>query len=336
MSDYLALDIGGANIKVADGASYVRSEPFALWKHPENLAGTLARVIADGPDRPRIVATMTGELADCYATKCEGVRAIVTALLEAASGRPTSVYRTDGKFIDADAALEDPLPCAASNWHALARWAGRFVPSGPAMLLDTGSTTCDAIPLMDGRVVAKGSTDTERLLAGELAYTGVTRTPVCAAVGALPYRGQMCPVAAEWFATTRDAYLWLDELPEMPECTETADGRPATKSAALDRLARCICADRETFTEEDAIAAAQAVTQAQGATIGIAMRRAAAVLGATPERVVISGQGEFLARRVVHQLRWPAEVISLSEQQGEKISAAGAAHAVAILAGETQ
>src|SRR5256885_9284124 len=53
----------------------------------------------------------------------------------------------------------------------------------PALLLDTGSTTTDIIPMINGVPVPVGRTDPHRLGTGELVYTGVRRTPVCAVLG---------------------------------------------------------------------------------------------------------------------------------------------------------
>ena len=255
----LALDVGGANLKIADGAGYAAGVPFPLWKAPDRLSAALRELIRAAPPAERFVATMTGELADCFETKAEGMRAITGALVEGTAGRDLRIYLTDGSFVPPAIAIARPLEAAASNWHALARFAARYIRTGNGLLIDIGSTTCDVIPLVDGRVTALGRTDPDRLLAGELVYTGVVRSPVCAVAPTLPWRGQSCPTAHELFATTRDAYLILGELAEDPAATDTADGRPATRTAAHDRLARAICADRDMFGAADALAAARAI-----------------------------------------------------------------------------
>src|SRR5688500_4555437 len=168
----LALDIGGANLKAADGRGFADVRYFPLWRQPEGLAAALAALLAAAPSHNVVVATMTGELADCYATKVKGVAAIVAALREAAAGRDAWVYLTDGRFVPPSEARAHPLLAAAANWHALARFAGRFARRGAALLFDIGSTTCDIVPLFDGAPVATGRTDPERLAAGELVYTG--------------------------------------------------------------------------------------------------------------------------------------------------------------------
>ncbi|MFL6120051.1 helix-turn-helix domain-containing protein, partial [Actinophytocola sp.] len=102
------------------------------------------------------------------------------------------------------------------------------------------STTTDVIPLIDGRPVPAARTDPARLQSGELVYTGIRRTPVCALLGDLG--------AAEFFATTHDVYLILGMTPADPADRDTADGRPATLECAHARLARMVCGDAESVS----------------------------------------------------------------------------------------
>ncbi|MEX0586271.1 MAG: hydantoinase/oxoprolinase family protein, partial [Pirellulales bacterium] len=331
----IALDIGGANLKAADGLGFAESHSFPLWQRPGQLAEALRVLIASAPPADHLAVTMTGELADCFATKAAGVLAILDAVEVAADGRYARVYLNDGTFVSTEIARRTPQKAAAANWHALARFAGRIAESAPALLLDVGSTTTDIIPLVDGKPAAIATSDTDRLMAGELVYTGVQRSPICAVTTTVAYRGRPCPLAHELFATTWDVYLTLGDLPSQPEATHTADGRPATPAAALDRLARSICADRETFGAADAEAVARSVQQAQTSKIGVAVGQVVARMSRTPEIVVLSGLGEFLARRVVEKLRFAPKIISLAETAGAKVSLCAPAHALAVLARET-
>jgi probable H4MPT-linked C1 transfer pathway protein len=331
---WLGLDIGGANLKAADGRGFALSRPFALWRQPNELTDALRRVIADSPPASHLAATMTGELADYFETKADGVRFIVEALHQAADGRQTRIYRTDGTLVSPQAALREPLLAAAANWHALARFAGRYAGDGSALLIDIGSTTCDVIPLFNGKPMSRGCTDTERLLHGELVYTGIERTPICAVCATLPYRGRECPTAAEWFATTGDAYLILGELPEKPDHRDTADGRPATVAAARDRLARCICADRDSFNMSDARTAVEAIAATQVAKIVASLQQVIAALPESPKTTIVSGRGEFLARRAISAIGLESTIVSLQHECGRVVSECGPAHALAVLARE--
>jgi probable H4MPT-linked C1 transfer pathway protein len=323
----LGLDIGGANLKAAHADGPARSQPFALWKNPRELSHALGRLLSSLPRYDRLAVTMTGELCDCFATRREGVQAILDAVEEVAEGKPVRVWQTSGRFATLAAVRADPLQAAAANWLALAVYAGRFVPAGPAVLMDIGSTTTDIVPLCDGRPVPRGRTDAERLQCQELVYTGVRRTPLCALLGAAG--------AAEWFATTHAVYLLLGDLAEDANDADTPDGRPATRAAAHARLARMICADTETTSEAERVRLAEQVQSWQCRLLGHALAAVASSLPERPATFLLSGSGEFLARKVLALLPDSfAQCISLGKRLGPEISQAACAHAVAVLARE--
>jgi probable H4MPT-linked C1 transfer pathway protein len=328
----LALDIGGANIKVADGLGYAASWSFALWKAPERLAEKLSECLATAPPHEKIVVTMTGELCDCFTTKREGVRAIVEATLIAARNTPIRFYQTTGEYVAADEACERYLLTAASNWHALATFAAGNCESESAILIDIGSTTTDIIPIENGREVARGRTDPERLQSGELVYTGVERTPICALVPYLSWRGSNCPLAKELFATTGDAYLLTGELPEEQSNRNTSDGQPFTYDAAHARMARIICSDKELISLEEVTLFANEIRAAQLRLLGGAFGKVANYLSAEPPEVVLCGQGEFLAQRLLGHIRYWGTHISLTKKLGPVVSRCATAHALAVIA----
>jgi (4-(4-[2-(gamma-L-glutamylamino)ethyl]phenoxymethyl)furan-2-yl)methanamine synthase len=177
--------------------------------------------------------------------------------------------------------------------------------------------------------------DTDRLLTGELVYTGVGRTPISAVTNCLPWRDEYCPVAAELFATTADVYATLGDLPEEADNVATADGRPLTKDFARERLARMICADSATFSVTDAAEAAASVRESQVATIRTAVEKVVSAMLRPPGCVVISGTGAFLGRRVAKHLQPPVRLVSLDQHIGPRASKCGPAHALAVIARET-
>ncbi len=327
---WLGVDVGGANIKVSDAGGFARSLPFELWRYGDELASTLRKALASAPKWDALAATMTGELADCYETKSAGVRHITGALAAVAGPRPLAIYGVDGEFHTAVETLDDPLMAAASNWHALARFAAKWLPDRTGVVIDVGSTTSDFIPVVDGQVATASKTDTGRLQAGELVYTGVGRTPVCALVGSLPYHGSDCPVAAELFATTADVYRLLG-LTNTPDSI-AADGRPFTRRHCVDRLARQVCADRDTFSESDARAAAEWVHERQLELLEGGLSRVCQSLAADRCAAIVSGSGEFLAKRLAIRNTRIESVLALSDIVGEEQSHSAAATAVAWLA----
>jgi probable H4MPT-linked C1 transfer pathway protein len=319
----LGLDIGGANLKAAHSDGAARLMPFALWRSPEGLLDALRNLMRPLPRFDMIAITMTGESCDCYETKRQGVVSILDAILGVADQTPILVWTTSGSFTSLEKAKDQFLKTASANWLALATFAGRYVPAGPSLLIDIGSTTTDIVPLLDGTPTFRGRTDRERLKTRELVYTGVRRTPLCALLG--------MDGAAELFATTLDVHLLFGDMPENSNDQNTADGRPATRRAAHARLARMSGADLETFSEQEAEELAQEVVNRQLTALGDAVMKVASDQGIHPDTVVISGEGEFLARRVVGNVR----VISLGDQLGPEISRSACAYAVAKLAQES-
>lgn len=331
---WLALDIGGANLKVADGLGHAESFPFELWREPDQLTQELRTLIAQAPSCDRLAVTMTGELADCFETKAAGVTFILDALQRAADGRHTRVYLSDGLLVTPQVAKTRPASVAAANWHALARFATRFTNSQPSLLIDVGSTTCDVVPLLGGEPATKHRSDTARLLHGELLYAGVERTPVCALVSELPYRRHRCPIAREFFATTRDVYTLLGRLPEQPLNRDTADGRAATKAASRARMARMICADSEDFNHRDAVVAAEAVDKAFTRALLNSVQQVTAEYSFEPTTVILSGHGVFAAKAALALADMPWNQLELASKIGAAASRCAPAHALAVLARE--
>lgn len=312
----LGLDIGGANLKAATLEPRAVSVPFALWKNPETLPAALSELIARFPEADELAIAMTGELCDCYETKREGVNAILDAVESVR--KPAQVWNTAGQFVTIAAARSSHLEVAAANWHALATFAGRYAPSGKALLVDTGSTTTDIIPLIDGVPSTAGRTDWERLRSGELVYRGVGRTAIHAVL-----TEQVC---AELFATTQDAFVVLGMMPEDAANRDTADGRPLTREKCLARLSRMLGGDIETLSEAAIRGFAEQVHARMLEDIGRSIRKHRADL------VIASGAGEFLVRLVCAKEGF-TRFLSLNTVLGPTVSACAPAYALAALAG---
>lgn len=332
----LGFDIGGANLKAANSTGRTAADPFEIWRAPQELPARLTALAAKFPPADQWAVTMTAELADCFATKAEGVRSILQAVRQAADSIPIRVWTTSAEFLNPAAAADHPHLVAAANWHALATWAGRFAPEGQSLLLDIGSTTTDIIPLRDGVPCSSGLTDVERLLAGELVYTGCRRTPLCAVAPTVAYRGRTCSVAAELFATMLDVYLILGNFPEDPNDRHTADGRPATIPCAHDRLARMICCDRTEFDASDADLAARYFAGTQQKTLHSAVDKVLRRLGGNPQTAILTGSGTFLIDRLLdgHPVLRQASRIRLSDKLSPALAESACAYAVSVLAGE--
>lgn len=332
----LGLDIGGANLKAATEAGMARSRPFDLWRTPELLSPALRELINEFPAVDRIAVTMTGELADCFTTKAEGVTQIVRSATEAAGQMRLDIWSLRSGFISSNEAIAAPFDVAAANWHALTTWAGRLIPEGSGVLIDIGSTTCDIIPLSDGVPVPTGLTDVGRLLSGELVYSGVRRTPLSALANAVPFRDRTCPLAAELFATTLDVYLLLGRVAEDSDDRQTANGRPATRAAAADRVARMLCCDRTEISDSELQTIAEFLAEVQRKRIRGALDRVLARMETSVQSIVVSGSGSFLAEEIVanHLQLKDCFRVPLARLLSPQIADSACAYAIAVLAAE--
>lgn len=341
MNHIIGLDIGGANLKAAHSDGACRSRSFPLWKSPELLAAEVTSLAGDWLPAAGLAVTMTGELADCFDTKAEGVNRILSAVEQAASNTPIAVWHTVGEFVDVNTAREFWQLTAAANWHALATFVGRVAPAGVALLIDVGSTTTDIIPLQDGLPNPAGRTDSERLISGELVYSGVRRTPVCAVAYSVPIEREVAgngysQLAAELFATTQDVYLLQGDIAENREDLDTANGRPATVDAAHDRLARQLCCDRSEVSLDEARSIADFLANVQRQRISGSIDRVLSAQDSPCEAVIVSGEGGFLANRILdnHARLRDIPRHSLREMFSAKASTAACAFALARLASE--
>jgi probable H4MPT-linked C1 transfer pathway protein len=199
-----------------------------------------------------------------------------------------------------------------------------------ALLIDTGSTTTDIIPIVNHEPNTEERTDWGRLQSGELVYTGAKRTPLCALMG-------QAPSMAEFFATSEDCYVLLEMLPERRHEIDTADGRPMTKEFAHYRISRMIGSDGELLPRRESLRLALSVFVHQQRLIREAIQQVLRRQGVPPAQVIFSGSGEFLARAAWESLTAiqpevaGAERISLSEFLGPARAEAACAYALARL-----
>jgi hypothetical protein len=243
---------------------------------------------------------MTAELSQAFRTKAEGVAFVLDQAVAAFPDALVRVCTVEGSFVSPGVARDATLSVAAANWAATATLVARTWPD--AILVDTGSTTTDIIPISGGRVAAIGRTDPDRLQSGELVYSGVLRTPVEAIAATVPYRGQATGLSAEGFALAGDVYLWRGQLQPGEYSVPTPDGRSATRAFAGERLARVVCADRTMLDDQGVSAIADALWHAQVERIAQAVRRVAdRHPGLARGTAVVTGLGEFLAAEAARQ-----------------------------------
>lgn len=325
-------DIGGVNTKMAHVAGgevlTVRERPFEVQRAPAALAALVRALASDLDANPKLphAVTMTAELSQMFRTKREGVNFVLDAVAAAFPISAVWVYTVGGRFLQPIDARQQPHAIAAANWAATAHIVADRHPD--ALLVDIGTTTTDIIPIVGGKVVALGRTDPERLASGELVYTGAVRTPAEAIARHVPLGDGVAGTSAEGFAVAGDVHLWRGDLAAADYTSPTPDGRPASREFAGERLARVVCADREMLDELQISAIAEALAEAQVATIGSAIRRVLAQ-HLSIRTAVVAGLGAFLAARAARAAG--LQVLSLAADLGDQAARCAPAGSVALL-----
>src|SRR5438445_5284271 len=113
----------------------------------------------------RHAITMTGELADTFSSRREGVECLAMLAARELNGGPVSIYAGPAGHVSPEDASRHAGLVASANWHACASFVA--VRRRDALFIDMGSTTTDVVPIISGNVAAAGYTDAERLAAGE-------------------------------------------------------------------------------------------------------------------------------------------------------------------------
>ncbi|MCW3999436.1 MAG: H4MPT-linked C1 transfer pathway protein [Candidatus Bathyarchaeota archaeon] len=339
----LGYDIGGANTKAAvvhvddDKVQTVtvEAEYFPVWKQSKELSSVLLalkeRLKIASPDA--VGVTMTAELSDAYQTKREGVHHILSCVKEAFPTSPIEVLSTNAELLSIEAALESPLDVASANWAATG-WLVAQQKSN-AVVVDVGSTSTSIIPIVNGKLAAQGKTDVNKLVCGELVYTGSLRTNVAAIVQSIPLESGVAGVSSELFALSGDVHVVLGNIAEADYTSETADGRGKTVPEAMARLARVVCADIDMLSEDEIHDIAVYIYREQIRQIADDLKRSierVKTLTQEPVAVVVTGLGkEFLARRAAEELEVD-EILDLDALVPRQAVYASPAVAVALMA----
>ncbi|MEM1545805.1 MAG: hydantoinase/oxoprolinase family protein [Candidatus Methanomethylicia archaeon] len=344
MPSSIGWDVGGANIKAClvkleNDGFHIRSikEYFPIWrKGKENLSLKIREIhdrIAGKLDIDVIGLTMTAELSDIYFTKREGIEHIINCMESIYGNEKIKVVSNDLNIFSADEARKKPNKVAASNWAATGWLLSRIM--NTCIGVDVGSTTCSIIPIVNRICRAEGMNDLEKLINGELIYTGVLRTNVATIISKVPVRGRYARVSSELFALTGDVHLVLNNIKEEDYTTETADGRGKTRTECLARIARIVCADVDMLSERDIINIAKYIYDKQIEQIaeGIHQVYTRIIEECVEEPPILTmGLGEkILARKAAERLGL-SRIVCLSDIFGREISIATPSAAVALIA----
>ena len=170
-------------------------------------------------------------------------------------------------------------------------------------MLFRSSTTTDILLISNHTLKALGFTDYQRLVSGELVYTGVIRTTVMAVAQQAEFKGQSMGLMAEYFATMADVYRLTGDLNPAHDQTDTADGADKSPAASALRLSRMTGYE---FTKQDWpiwLAFADNLKQQQKQRIKLACQlQLQRQIPSEPGCLIGAGVGRFLIREIAKDL----------------------------------
>lgn len=307
----LGWDIGGAHVKVAhlnaEGQiQQIILQACPLWKGLAYLDKVLAEILHLLPKQNYLhVLTMTGELADCFSNRQQGVTSIINSLKQQIDQMELWVYAGQLGFLTlAQIQSEHCLSIASANWLASANWAAKL--NKTALFVDIGSTTTDILLIDQHKVLAQADTDYGRLVSGELLYTGVVRTAVMAITQRAQFRGQDMGLMAEFFATMADVYRLTGDLAESHDLYDTADGAAKTPQASARRLSRLTGYEYNVDDQALWLDFAQYLKQSQKKMISAAcLTQTQRCTEATDLKIIGAGIGRFLIKEIAQEFGFP-------------------------------
>ena len=303
-------DIGGAHIKLACASSattinYVEQVFCPLWKGVDELDKALAN-LSEKYDltTAKHSITMTGELADCFAERKQGVLKVSQQMHQLLDDAELSFFAGQHGMVAMSSVEPLYAEIASTNWLASAQYVSSKISN--ALFIDIGSTTTDIVSIKDGNAIFDGYSDEDRLYAHELVYCGVVRTPVFALCKSAPVKGRFIPVINEYFATAADVYRLTDELPPYADMGDTADGQSKSSVDSARRLARMFANDINKKEIANWVEVANYVREQQIQLILNACRvKLAKTMLTLDTPIVGAGVGRFLSQALARRLNRP-------------------------------
>jgi (4-(4-[2-(gamma-L-glutamylamino)ethyl]phenoxymethyl)furan-2-yl)methanamine synthase len=334
-------DIGGAHLKVtrAENGRIVAAATvaMALWEGLDRLDSALEETRPLHAGSILNAFTMTGELADVFPSRDVGVATLLEQIARHFPAGDRLIYAGRSGFVGLNRAAALAQDVASANWHATAALVAKL--AGDALLVDMGSTTTDLLAVSGGAVANQGYTDAERLLTGELVYTGFTRTFLFGVASSAPVRGRITPLMNEYFASMADVHRILGVLEEKDDKHPSADGKEKTVEGSIARLARMVGRDAADLEPGEWLTVARWFSEQQLRTVHDAAFRVAGNLAADAS-VVGAGTGHPQIRRLAERLDRRfidfADLIPADDAARGEASSAAPASAVALMATSTR
>ncbi len=304
--EVIGWDIGGAHVKVVFSNEQkifrVQQLVCPLWKGIDELSACID-VVKEKIDVKlcRHAVTMTGELVDHFEDREQGVKAIINEISNKLVPSRVHYFAGNEGFVGAAQAIAEYSKIASANWLASADYVAKKIKN--AYFIDIGSTTTDIVEIRDHQANYLGYTDEQRLIARELVYCGVVRTPIFAISKSVQVKDQHIPVINEYFANTADVYRLTDELPAHADLSDTLDGRDKSVTSSAARIARMFANDAKQDELNVWVNVAKQIRNAQVQIIKDACRHQFMKKNVSLEIPIIgAGIGRFLVKDLAQQL----------------------------------
>ncbi len=311
-----------------------RTLKTSLWLGLDEVRAALEELGAPGFANPVNVFTMTGELSDGFPSRDAGVQGLLDFIEAEFGSASTLIYAGRAGFADIAEARHLAADIASANWHATAALSAKQQAEG--LFVDMGSTTTDILAFRNGVLKNSGYSDAERLMTGELVYTGFARSALIGIAEYAPVRGMMTPLMNEYFANTADLGRILGILDEADDQYPSADRREKTVSGSIGRLARMVGRDSGDLDLEEWKNVARWFSEHQLRMIHDGAFRVAGNLSDPSAPVVGAGIGRPQIKRLAERLERPyvdfSNLIPATDDARDNASKAAPAAAVALLA----
>ena len=309
-TDIIGWDIGGAHLKaahlsVSGDVLAVCHVACPIWLGLDQLDKAISSIKQQldvkSLELCRHAVTMTAELVDLFENRGQGVEAILKHLTGVLPDNNTWVFCGQHRVLPIEQIFAEHYALIASaNWQASAHLMTTAVQN--VLLIDIGSTTTDIMVIENHQLKTSAQSDFERLVSGELVYTGVVRTPVMAVCQDAEFQKMRVPVVAEYFATMADVYRILNQLPDNADQGKTADGRAKTRPDSVRRLARMIGLDAQFAKDRDWFDLAQSIKERQLSTLVSAIQNILNKQTVKQPLVVGAGVGRFLIEDIATRM----------------------------------
>ncbi|MGH6860761.1 MAG: hydantoinase/oxoprolinase family protein [Phyllobacterium sp.] len=332
-------DIGGAHLKMTrcrDGkiiSAQILKTP--LWLGIDQMREAMRTISPLHGEGNVNVFTMTGELSDTFASRDAGIAALLDFIEKEFGSEYSLIYAGRAGFCRIDAARGLAGDIASANWHATASLSAKL--AGTGLFVDMGSTTTDILAFNQGELVNDGYCDAERLLTGELVYTGFARSALIGIASLVPVRGTMTPLMNEYFANTADLGRILGTLDEADDKYPSADRQPKSMAGSIARIARMVGRDSGDLEQAEWIDIARWFSEHQLRMIHDGAFRVARKLRENDEAPVVgAGIGRPQIRKLATRMGRPyvdfGSLIPAEPAVRDDASKAAPAAAVALLA----